>query len=446
MMQKPRIVTLIDGEHYLPVIREAINRVGELGTVEAAVFIGGTEKISENSDLDSLPVRVLFGEDSEMLLAQVIEEHNADLVIDLSDEPVVGYRERFRFANIALHGRASYSGADFHFEAPKYAEVLHKPSVAIIGTGKRVGKTAISAFICRVVDKETSLRPVVVAMGRGGPKCPDVIDGRSIRLDAQTLLAESRAGKHAASDYFEDALLSRITTIGCRRCGGGLAGVPFVSNVIAGAEIADKLDSGFIILEGSGAAIPPVKSDGCITVIGAHQPIEYIDGYFGPYRLMRSDIVVITMCEAPLADDVKLAALEATIKSINPDAVVIQTVFRPKPTEDVKGLRAFVATTTPAVMVPRISRHLEDRFGCEIVGISPHLSDRRLLKQDMAAAPAHDVVITEIKAAAIDVVTDVALTAGKRVVYYDNIPVTVKGGELAEEALTYVKRIVLDHA
>ena len=41
------------------------------------------------------------------------------------------------------------------------------------------------------------------------------------------LLAVSRRGLHAASDYFEDAVLAGVMTIGCRRCGGGMAGAAF---------------------------------------------------------------------------------------------------------------------------------------------------------------------------------------------------------------------------
>jgi cyclic 2,3-diphosphoglycerate synthetase len=74
---------------------------------------------------------------------------------------------------------------------------------------------------------------VVVAMGRGGPAEPEVIDGAAVALTVEDLLAWSRRGRHAASDHFEDAVLSRVVTVGCRRCGGGMAGEPFVSNVTA---------------------------------------------------------------------------------------------------------------------------------------------------------------------------------------------------------------------
>ena len=60
-------------------------------------------------------------------------------------------------------------------------------------------------------------------MGRGGPAEPVVVESPP---SVEDLLALSRAGAHAASDYLEGAALAGVTTVGCRRCGGGLAGTP----------------------------------------------------------------------------------------------------------------------------------------------------------------------------------------------------------------------------
>ena len=48
------------------------------------------------------------------------------------------------------------------------------------------------------------------------------------------LLQLSRDGRHAASDHLETALVAGVPTVGCRRCGGGLAGAVAVSNVARG--------------------------------------------------------------------------------------------------------------------------------------------------------------------------------------------------------------------
>ena len=41
-------------------------------------------------------------------------------VVDLSDEPVLGPAERFRWASRALAAGLSYIGADFRFDPPVY--------------------------------------------------------------------------------------------------------------------------------------------------------------------------------------------------------------------------------------------------------------------------------------------------------------------------------------
>ena len=69
-------------------------------------------------------------------------------------------------------------------------------------------------------------------MGRGGPAEPELIDGGSQTVGVEELLRRADAGQHAASDFLEDAALARVATVGARRCGGGLLGRPFVSNVV----------------------------------------------------------------------------------------------------------------------------------------------------------------------------------------------------------------------
>src|SRR5262249_5496029 len=153
-------------------------------------------------------------------------------VVDLSDEPVLGPAERFRWASRALAAGLPYVGADFRFEPPVY-EPVGVPSLAVIGCGKRVGKTAVSAHVASLFARDRDV--VVVAMGRGGPREPELVERRPTVED---LVALSRSGRHAASDHLELAALTGLPTIGCRRAGGGLAGKVFVSNVLAGARLA----------------------------------------------------------------------------------------------------------------------------------------------------------------------------------------------------------------
>ena len=228
-------VALIDGEHYPVVVADALRQLSDRFDFKAAVFLGGTEKITagdlerEAGGIYGLPV--VFDSDMTRGLARAIEEFGPEVVVDLSDEPVLGYPQRFRLISESLARNVGYLGSDFHFSPASSERLCTSPSLSVIGTGKRVGKTAISGYLARVLQEVVtghggSPAVVVVAMGRGGPAQPELVDGRGGRLSISDLLAVSRQGRHAASDHFEDALLSAVVTIGCRRCGGGMAGQP----------------------------------------------------------------------------------------------------------------------------------------------------------------------------------------------------------------------------
>ena len=100
----------------------------------------------------------------------------AGALVDLSDEPVVGYRERFLLMSAALAEGASYVAADTEVRPQAFARLAGLPSLGVIGTGKRVGKTAVSAQVARrLASRGVDL--VVLAMGRGGPAEPELIRG-----------------------------------------------------------------------------------------------------------------------------------------------------------------------------------------------------------------------------------------------------------------------------
>ena len=112
--------------------------------------------------------------------------HGAEVVVDLSDEPVLGPAERLRWASRALAEGLPYVGADFRFDPP-VLEPFDLPSIAVIGTGKRVGKTAVTTHLARLLARDRSV--VVVAMGRGGPPEPEVVESRAVARRARRALA-----------------------------------------------------------------------------------------------------------------------------------------------------------------------------------------------------------------------------------------------------------------
>jgi cyclic 2,3-diphosphoglycerate synthase len=419
-----KLLALIDGEHHPPSVRDAISSLDQGGDrVVAAVFCGGTEKVSGEELDEAYGVPVSKGADLRAVLAGAIRTSAADAIIDMTDEPILTPAQRFQLASVALAEGVIYRGADFELRPPIFEDVLTKPSVSVFATGKRTGKTAVASSLARhAVGRDRS--PVIVAVGRGGPNPPRVIEAGTL-LDPDALLEMVDGGLHASSDYVEDALTSGVTTIGCVRVGGGLAGATITSNMAEGARMAEGRDTDLVILEGSGASIPEVRARVGLMCVPASIGPEAVGSYLNPYRLLLADLCVVT-----LADDPALAAeTVAAIKEIRPDLATIDVVFRPTPLADVQGRKAFFCTTAPKDAGERLKTHLEDAHRCEVVGMSHHLSDRSKLRTEIAEAEGIDVLLVELKAAAVDVVVRAARDKGVDVVFVNNEPM---GTGLAE--------------
>ena len=438
-----RAIVLVDGEHYPPVIRDALVDLAANGTVPvAALVLGGSEKVAAYGAEIDLGVPSTWaprGEEPGLdvtaaaaALAQLIAEHRPDLIVDRSDEPVLDHRRRFQLAAHVLRLGLHYEGADFRLDPPPRPRIATRPTVAVIGTGKRTGKTAVAGELTRVL-MQAGRRAVVVAMGRGGPPEPILVPEGTV-LDAETLLAIADAGGHASSDFYEDAVTTGAATVGARRCGGGIAGAVGYSNVGQAVEMANHVAADVTILEGSGAAIPPAHADASLLVVPADCDPEFVRGYLGPYRVLLADLVVVTMCESPRASAEQVEAVVGAIRNISPGSPVLRTVLRPVPLGMVSGSRVFYATTAPASVSSALAAYLEARFGCEVVATSHRLADRPGLRADLETAPAFDVLLVELKAAAVDVAARTAAAVGARMVVCDNRPVAVGVEEDAEAA------------
>jgi cyclic 2,3-diphosphoglycerate synthetase len=421
-----RALALIDGEHYPDVVRVAFAGLGH--DVAGAVLLGGTEKLRGGED---------YGVPLFETLDEAFEAISPEIVVDLSDEPVADPPRRFRIASRVLARGVPYVGADFRFDPVRF-EPFSRPALAVVGTGKRVGKTAVAGHIARLLSRE--LFVVVVAMGRGGPQEPVVVD-RQPEIDE--LLELSRAGGHAASDYLEDAAFASVVTVGSRRAGGGLAGAPFYSNVGAAAELAASLSPDLVVFEGSGAAIPPVEVGKRVLVVGATQDPATVIGYLGAYRVLLSDLVVLTGCEEPLTDEADVEKLRRAIGEVS-DVPVLQTIFRPRPVSDVSGRRVAYFSTAPQAAHARLREHLGREHGAEIVHVSGNLSRRPELRADLASLEARsaDLYLVELKAAAIDVVAETAAERAVPVVLCDNEVRTVDGESLDERVLDLADALV----
>ena len=124
-----RALAVIDGEHYAPVVRDALAALPY--DFVGALLVGGTEKLRG-------------AEDYGVPLVDSLDAVAADVVVDLSDEPVLSPGDRFRLASRTLVLGMAYVGADFRFETPQF-EPFELPSLAVIVT------TAPAARCARVV-------------------------------------------------------------------------------------------------------------------------------------------------------------------------------------------------------------------------------------------------------------------------------------------------------
>jgi cyclic 2,3-diphosphoglycerate synthase len=413
-------LALIDGEHYAPVVRDALR--GLPHEVAGALLVGGTEKLRGDDD---------YGVPVVHELEEALARFQPEIAVDLSDEPVLGPKERFRLASRILARGIAYEGPDFSLRPPEF-EPFEPPSLAVIGTGKRMGKTAVTGYAARLLAEEHDL--VVISMGRGGPAEPEVAE---ISPTVDDLLELSRGGAHAASDYLETAALAGVPTIGCRRAGGGLAGATWATNLSAGMQKALAREPALVIFDGSGAAIPPVDAGARILVAGAHQAPDLVTGYLNAYRILISDLVVLTMAE----DETDHRQVAEAIREVK-EVPVVATVLRPRPVEPVEGKRVAFFTTAKPDAAQLLEQHLLDAHGAAAVTVSCNLSDREELRRDLEEADA-DVYLVEIKAAAIDVVCEAAKERSIELVFADNDVLTVAGQPDLERELRDLAERVL---
>jgi len=400
-----RALALIDGEHYASTVRAALAELPyEFG---GAVMLGGTEKLRDGADY-GVPVH----ED----LDAALRELEPEVVVDLSDEPVLGPARRFRVASRVLAAGVAYVGADFRFDPPEL-EPFAIPSIAVYADGKRVGKTAVSGHAARTLSRDRDV--LVVAMGRGGPEEPTVAESPP---SVDDLLELSRRGLHAASDYLELAAVAGVPTIGCRRCGGGLAGAVATSNVPAGLELARGRSPDLVVFDGSGAAMAPVAAARRILVTSTFNEPRDVVGALNAYRILLADLAVVTMVD----DDAPHERLAAAIREVKPGLTVIGTKLCPRPLEPVEGKRVAYFTTARADVHERLADGLRGDHGADVVLVCGSLSDRVALARELDRVDA-DVFLTEVKAAGIDVVAEAGRERGVEVVLAANDIVPLPG-------------------
>ena len=105
-----RAVAIVDGEHYASVVRHAFDELPY--EFAAAVLVGGEEKLRGGED---------YGVPLVVDLDAAIDRYAPEVIVDLSDEPILGPVERLGLASRVLARGLPYVGADFRFDPPERA-------------------------------------------------------------------------------------------------------------------------------------------------------------------------------------------------------------------------------------------------------------------------------------------------------------------------------------
>jgi cyclic 2,3-diphosphoglycerate synthetase len=398
-MERAPVIALIDGEHHPSAVRDALERLDRERGVESVVFCGGEEKVRREVLADperhyGFPVE----HDPEQAMRAASQ---ARTVVDLADEPVLPPAVKLRLAALALHLGLTYEAPGATLTPPGYERVdFDGPKLAVIATGKRTGKTAVAGHWATLL-RERGTRPVIVSMGRGGPAEPQLADAGTSLAD---LLAIATNGRHAASDYLEDAVIAGVPTVGCRRVGGGLVGEPFESNVPEGARLAASLAPDTLIFEGSGSCIPPLEADATVCIVGRDADLAGL----GIYPLWRSRLALVM-------DDRPLYGFPCR---------ALRCRLEPEPVEPLPDDARIAFFTTGAPSVDSV----------EPVVASTALARRAELEHDLERAVRErcEIYLTELKAAAIDTVALRAEREGARVIFLRNRPLALDGDLDAE--------------
>ena len=208
-----RTLALVDGEHHPPVTRAALEAAAERGHESWPRSWSAAPRSSAGGPLISASRSASWTTGPRAPGRS--PSSRPELVLDLSDEPILGYRERMELAAVALvagpvrrgrlpprpAGGAAAAGPDARRDRDRQA---HRED-GDRGLGGPAGGPP---------------RPGA-GRRRDGPRRAAGAHARARRHGGPDLVRLVAAGQHGASDYLEDAITTGVTTVGARRAGGG---------------------------------------------------------------------------------------------------------------------------------------------------------------------------------------------------------------------------------
>src|SRR3954447_7315042 len=206
-VQHAPVLALVDGEHHPAAVRDALEQLDRERGVAGVAFVGGEEKVRREVFDDPM---AHYGFALELDPEQALRRTKARAVVALADEPVLPPAAKLRLAALALHLGLAYEMPGTVLEPPSYETVeFDGPRLAVIGTGKRTGKTAVAGHWAALL-RERGSRSVIVSMGRGASPEPQLASADTSLADLRAIAAN---GCHATSECLENAAIFGVPTV-----------------------------------------------------------------------------------------------------------------------------------------------------------------------------------------------------------------------------------------
>ena len=281
----------------------------------------------------------------------------------------------------------AFGGGGGHREADGEDGGVHRPRRA---TGRHPGGDRLSS-----------------RWGAEGHAEPVVLDpAESRRRDVDALRTLASRGLHAASDYVEDAIFAGVPTVGTRRIGAGPAGVTVDDTFAAGVAAADLPRPRASHLRGKRDRPPPgsLRMRACWSCgpssIRSTSPGTWALSAGAGRRRGRGRTTAARRQRS-----------SAGCRRAWRSSRVATGSSRRCPVE---GRRVIGRHHRPRVRRRRVGRPVPQPRRGRLSYVVHTLSRRNRLLADLEAAPPCDLVLTEVKAAAADVVLPWADRAGSR--------------------------------
>lgn len=233
------------------------------------------------------------------------EEHLAEVIrAESVDEVILSYSDLAYSDVMHRAGLVEAAGADFRLLAPTRTMLeCRQPVIAVCAVRTGSGKSQISREIGRLV-RANGMRPALVRHPMPYGHLESMVVQRfatAADIDAASPTIEER-------EEYEPAVEAGLVVH---------AGVDY-------AAIRDRVDgeADVIIWDGGNNDTPFFRPDLWMTVCDALRPGHETGYHPGEVNLRCADVVIVNKVDA--ADPADVAAVEATVHAVNPDAVLVR--------------------------------------------------------------------------------------------------------------------------